>query len=140
MYPNDPVRPVEPVEPVEYERPVEPVRPVEYRRDVMTTQEVSPAYRLAQLIYVVFGIGITLIVIRIILKALAANPGAGFTSLIYNITDPLVAPFQGVFSTPRSHDSVLDLAAILAIIVYALLTWLVARLVDLIQRRSAPVA
>ena len=74
--------------------------------------------------------------IRLILKLLAANPGAGFTSLINTITDPLVAPFQGVFTAPRSNGSVLDLAAILAIIVYALLTWLVARLFELIQRRS----
>jgi hypothetical protein len=33
---------------------------------------------------------------------------------------------------------VLDLAAVLAVIVYALLTWAVARLFELIRRRSTP--
>lgn len=143
MYPRDPVRdPVQPVEPVEYERPVEPVqpvepvRPVEYRRDVTTTQEVSPAFRLAQLIYVVFGIGIALIIIRVILKALAANPGAGFTSFLYGVTNPLVAPFQGIFATPQAGTgSVFEFSSIIAIIVYALIAWALVRLIEIMGRR-----
>ena len=130
------VAPMQPVTPVEPEEPARPLR----RVDDAAYAPSWRGWRAAQIIYTIGGIVEALIVIRLILELLAANPGAGFTSLIYNITDPLVAPFQGVFSTPRSHDSVLDLAAILALIVYALLTWLVARLVDLIQRRSAPVA
>ncbi|MGH2504253.1 MAG: YggT family protein [Ktedonobacterales bacterium] len=136
MYPNDPVQPHEPVRPVEYERPVEPVRPVEYRRDVTTTQEVSPAFRLAQFVYVVFGIGITLIIIRVILKALAANPGAGFTSFLYGVTNPLVAPFQGIFATPQAGTgSVFELSSLIAIIVYALIAWALVRLIAIMGRR-----
>lgn len=136
MYPSDPVQPQEPVRPVEYERPVEPVRPVEYRRDVTTTQEVSPAFRLAQFVYVVFGIGISLIIIRVILKALAANPDAGFTSFLYSVTNPLVAPFQGIFATPQAGTgSVFELSSIIAIIVYALIAWALVRLIALMGRR-----
>lgn len=136
MYPSDPVQPQEPVRPVEYERPVEPVRPVEYRRDVTTTQEVSPAFRLAQFVYVVFGIGISLIIIRVILKALAANPDAGFTSFLYSVTNPLVAPFQGIFATPQAGTgSVFELSSIIAIIVYALIAWALVRLIVIMGRR-----
>lgn len=136
MYPNDPVQPPESMRPVEYERPVEPVRPVEYRRDMTTTQEVSPAFRLAQFVYVVFGIGITLIIIRVILKALAANPGAGFTSFLYGVTNPLVAPFQGIFATPQAGTgSVFELSSIIAIIVYALIAWALVRLIAIMGRR-----
>lgn len=136
MYPSDPVQPQEPVRPVEYERPVEPVRPVEYRRDVTTTQEVSPVFRLAQFVYVVFGIGISLIIIRVILKALAANPDAGFTSFLYSVTNPLVAPFQGIFATPQAGTgSVFELSSIIAIIVYALIAWALVRLIALMGRR-----
>ena len=121
-----------------YNGPVQPVTPV---RPVRRVDDAAYApswrgWRAAQIIYTLGGIVEALIVIRIILELLAANPGAWFTNLIYTITDPLVAPFQGVFTAPRSNGSVLDLAAILAIIVYALLTWLVARLFELIQRRS----
>ena len=136
MYPNDPVQSHEPVRPVEYEHPAEPARPVEYRRDVTTTQEVSPAFRFAQFVYVVFGIGITLIIIRVILKALAANPGAGFTSFLYGVTNPLVAPFQGIFATPQAGTgSVFELSSIIAIIVYALIAWALVRLIMIMGRR-----
>ena len=129
--------PVQPVEPV---GPVQPVTPARRRVDDATYAPSWRGWRAAQIIYTLGGIVEALIVIRLILKLLAANPGAGFTSLIYTITDPLVGPFQGVFVTPRSNGSVFDLAAVLAIIVYALLTWLVARLFELIQRRSGGIA
>jgi uncharacterized protein YggT (Ycf19 family) len=95
-------------------------------------------WRASQIVYTIGGIVEALILIRLVLELLAANPGAGFTNLIYSITDPLVAPFQGVFPSPQTHGNVLDLAAVLAIIVYALLTWAVARLFELIRRRSTP--
>lgn len=117
--------------------PAPEARPV---RRVRADESYAPSWRgwrVAQVVYTIGGIVEVLILIRAILELLAANPDAGFSSLIYNITDPLVAPFQGVFATPRHNGSVLDLAALLAIIVYALLTWAVARLLELAQRRSA---
>jgi uncharacterized protein YggT (Ycf19 family) len=95
-------------------------------------------WRAGQIVYTIGAIVAVLIVIRIIFELLAANPNAGFSNLIYTITAPLVAPFQGVFPTPQSHGSILDLAAVLAIIVYALLTWGIARVFELIRRRSTP--
>lgn len=120
--------------------PVQPMTPVRSARRVDDTAYAPSwrGWRAAQIIYTLGGIVEALIVIRVILKLLAANPAAGFTSLINTITDPLVAPFQGVFPSPQTHGSVLDLAAVLAIIVYALLTWAVARLFELIRRRSTP--
>jgi uncharacterized protein YggT (Ycf19 family) len=95
-------------------------------------------WRAGQIVYTIGAIVAVLIVIRIIFELLAANPNAGFSNLIYTITAPLVAPFQGVFPTPQSHGSILDLAAVLAIIVYALLTWGIARVFELMRRRSTP--
>ena len=115
-----------------------PMQPV---RRVRSDESYAPSWRgwrAAQIVYTIGGIIEALIVIRLILKLLAANPDAGFSSFIYGITNPLVAPFQGVFATPQSHGSILDMAAILAIIVYALLIWGIARLLDLAQRRSNP--
>ncbi len=129
-----PARPVESVEPVRPVEPVEPVRP-EYRRRVVETDEVSPAARVGQVIYVILGIVIALIIIRVILKALAANTGAAFTSFIYNVTDPLVAPFQGIFSTPATHGSVFEFSSLVAIVIYALIAWAIVRLIDIAGRR-----
>ena len=86
------------------------------------------AYRVTQLLYWVFGLIEGLIAIRFVLKALGANPAAGFAQFIYGITAPLVAPFYGLFGTPQAQGSVLELHSIVALIVYALVAWLLGRL------------
>lgn len=145
MDPNEPVRPVqddlppERVEPGERLYPVEYERPVRYRREYAPTEEVSPATRVGQVIYVILGIIIALIIIRVVLKALAANAGAAFTSFVYGITDPLVAPFQGIFATPTSsRGSVFEFSSIVAIVVYALVAWAIVRLIEIGGRRRTP--
>jgi hypothetical protein len=97
------------------------------------------AYRITQLVYWVFGLIEGLIAIRFVLRALGANPSAGFAQFIYGITGPLVAPFYGLFGNPATQGSVLELNSIVALIVYALLAWLLAKLVWILagETRSA---
>jgi uncharacterized protein YggT (Ycf19 family) len=114
----------------------EPPRPAEYRRDVVQKDAVSPAFGIAWVVYVVLGIGVGLIIIRVILKALAANTGADFTRFIYGITDPLVAPFHGIFATRQAGaGSVFEFSSVVAIVVYALVAWAIVRLAALASRR-----
>jgi uncharacterized membrane protein len=96
-------------------------------------------YRLTQLIYWVFGLIEGLILIRLILKVLGANQAAGFAEFIYGITAPLVAPFMGLFNNQAYGQSVLELSSIVALIVYALVAWLLAKLVWILvgETRSA---
>ncbi len=116
--------------------PHEPVRPTEYRRDVVQKDAVSPAFGIAWVVYVLLGIGVGLIIIRVLLKALAANTGADFTRFIYGITDPLVAPFQGIFATRQAGTgSVFEFSSVVAIVVYALVAWAIVRLAALASRR-----
>ncbi|HEX8997106.1 MAG TPA: YggT family protein [Ktedonobacterales bacterium] len=94
--------------------------------------------RARQIVYLILGILETLLVIRFVLKLLAANPDAAFTSFIYALTDPFVTPFAGVFPTPGTRGTILDLAAVLAMIVYALLVWgIVSVIYTLGNRRPA---
>ena len=114
----------------------EPPRPAEYRRDVVQKDAVSPAFGIAWVVYVVLGIGVGLLIIRVILKALAAKTGADFTRFIYGITDPLVAPFQGIFATRQAGTgSVFEFSSVVAIVVYALVAWAIVRLAALASRR-----
>lgn len=116
-----------------YERPVEravdppPVGPREPRSWTVG--------RVGQFIYILLGVLDALLIIRFALKLLAANPDAGFSSFIYGVTQSFVEPFQGVFPSPATHASVLEVATLLAIIVYALVAWLVVNLVELIVSR-----
>jgi hypothetical protein len=67
------------------------------------------------------------------LRAFGANPAAPFAAAIYAITGPLIAPFNGLFGTPQLNGSVFEPHSVVAIIVYALLGWLLAKLVWLIM-------
>lgn len=139
MEPEDripPLQPVEPVERVDQVDRVEYVRPGERVVSTARYETVPPWYRAERIIYFILGIVETFLVIRLILKLLAANPDAGFSRLIYGVTNPLVAPFQGVFPDAGARDGTLELAALLAIIVYALLAWFIVKLVELPRRRT----
>ena len=61
----------------------------------------NAAYKARQAIYFIFGIIEGLIAIRFILRALGANPNAGFADFIYTVTAPFLAPFVGLFSTSQ---------------------------------------
>lgn len=74
----------------------------------------------------IFGILIALIGLRILLLALGANEGNALVDGIYGISEPLVAPFRGVFSMDQVQPagrSVLDIAALVAIVGWSLI-WL----------------
>ena len=96
-------------------------------------------YRVTQLVYWVFGLIEGLIAIRFLLKALGANPSAGFAQFIYGITNGLVSPFVNLFANPTYQGTTFELSSLIAFIVYALLAWLIGRLVWLIigETRSA---
>jgi uncharacterized protein YggT (Ycf19 family) len=99
---------------------------------------ISPADRVARIVYLVFGVLEALLVIRFILKLLAANPDAGFSNLIYSITQPFLVLFQGVFPDAFTRGSVLEVSTLLAILVYALLAWAIASVVRILGRRQNP--
>jgi hypothetical protein len=88
----------------------------------------ATAYKVRQAIYLIFGIVQGLIAIRFILRALGANPEAGFASFINGVTAPLLVPFVGLFRPVALNGMVLELHSIVAIIVYALLAWVLAKL------------
>ena len=97
------------------------------------------AYKMRQGIYILFGFIEGLLAIRFVLRLFGANSEAGFAQLIYGITAPLVAPFYGLFGNPTAQGSVLEVHSIVALIVYALLAWLVVRLTWILvgESRSA---
>ena len=89
-------------------------------------------FRFNQIIWYVLGLIEVLLVFRLALKALGANPFIGFTSLIYSITAPLAAPFSGILGVTTTGNSVIEWATIIAAIVYLFVAWGIAYLLDLI--------
>lgn len=58
-------------------------------------------------------------------------------SVIYTVTAPFVALFEGIFPTPQGSGHVLELSSLVALVVYALLAYAIARLVEILGRRKA---
>jgi YggT family protein len=85
--------------------------------------------RVAQLIWLFFGILVAAIGLRVFLKVIAANPSNPFAELVYSSTDLFLWPFAGLTATPSVQGMVLDVPAIIAIFVYALVGWVIVRLV-----------
>ena len=84
-------------------------------------------------IYLLFGILEGLLGIRFVLGLLGANPAAGFAQFIYGITAPFMAPFMGLFGRPRFEGSVVEFNALAAIVVYALIAWVLVKIVGLVM-------
>src|SRR5512140_1591608 len=80
-----------------------------------------------QIIYMILGVMEGLIAIRFLLRLFAANPEAGFAQFIYGVTNPMLFPFYGLFPTPQFEGSVMEVISIVAMLVYALLAWLIIR-------------
>jgi YggT family protein len=73
--------------------------------------------------------------LRILLKLLAANPDNQVAAFIYSVTGVFLAPFAGLTGTPAAAGMVLELSSLLAVVVYALVAWVIERLVWLIFYR-----
>ncbi len=98
----------------------------------------GPLALVRRVVGLIFGVMIALIGIRILLLALGANEGNGLVDAIYAITEPLVAPFRGVFSMDQvqpSGQSVFDIAALVAIVGWSLIALLVMAILSLPERR-----
>jgi hypothetical protein len=108
-------------------QPVEPVQPV---------LVVTRSDRATMIIWLVLGILEALLIMRVILKLLGANPVAGFVQLVYGVTAPFVAPFQGIFPTPETSRSILEPSSLVAIAVYALLAWGIVRIIAILNTRQ----
>jgi YggT family protein len=132
--PSEPLQPTAPIQPV---APVQLVQPMQPMQPVQRSPGVSVAERAAMITYLILGVVETLIITRVILKLLAANPSSGIVRFVYNVSAPLVAPFQGIFPTPVTQNSVLELSSLVAIAAYALIAWVIVRLIAIVGQRQS---
>ena len=99
----------------------------------------SGATTAARIVTFAFGILQALLILRIILLLLVANPGNGIVDAIFSITQPFVEPFINMFSLDKvtSGASVLDVAAIVALIAWTLVEALILAGLRIFQPRRA---
>jgi len=88
--------------------------------------------RFNQVIWYILGLIEILLIFRIVLKALGANPFTGFTNLIFTLTAPLAVPFNGILGATVVGNSVIEWSTIVAGIVYLCVAWGLVYLINLI--------
>jgi uncharacterized protein YggT (Ycf19 family) len=82
----------------------------------------------SRVIALVFTVLEVLLLIRFSLKLLGANAEQALASAIYGVTEPLVAPFRGIFAQPAGTP-VVEIATILSVIFFVLLAALIVAVV-----------
>ena len=109
--------------------------------EVRTTQSESGreqrifTFKASQWIWLLFGILEALIVLRIGLKLIGANPDSPIVALIYGFTGLFLIPFVGVIGSPASGNMVLETSSLFALGIYALIAIVFERQVWLIFYR-----
>lgn len=103
---------------------------VETTGTVASSEPATHNYRAVQIIWLLTSLVTTLIAIRFVLKLFGASLQSGFVTFMYSLTDLLVGPFRGIFPN-TGQGSTVDIASLVAIVIYALIGWGVVSLVRL---------
>lgn len=95
--------------------------------------------RVSQFIWLIFGVIISLIAFRVVLLLLGANPASGFAKFIYDITGIFMAPFNGLLNnvTNAAGTLVFEPSALIAMLVYALIAFLLIQLIRVLFDKSS---
>ncbi|MFA6274089.1 MAG: YggT family protein [Candidatus Paceibacterota bacterium] len=108
--------------------------------DSFNSPTTKPLYRGIQIVSYAVGVLEILLVFRFFLKLLGANPNAGFSNFIYEITHPFVAPFVSVFHTYYTGSKILEWTTLLAMFVYWIIVAGIAKLFLMGKTVSIPEA
>ena len=92
---------------------------------------------IASLVYALFGFISLVVGLRFVLLFMGANAGSPLVSWIYSWSNPLVAPFAGIFGQSSSAgaqgiatQSIFDWTALIALAAYLALAAIVGRLLS----------
>ena len=86
----------------------------------------------------VFGIIELIIALRIVFELFNANPLTPFISWLYSTSASLIAPFSGIFPSPFIGNGFkLDLPALIALVIYAIIAYILSMLINFISYNSA---
>ncbi len=105
------------------------------------TRTPSGGETISRIVILLFGIVQVFIIVRIVLLLLDAREGNDLVSFILNTSQVFVAPFNGMLNVDnlKSGGSVLDLAAVLALVGWTVLEALILAAVGVFRREPSRV-
>jgi len=93
-----------------------------------------------RIVYYILGLLEVLLGFRLVFKLLGANPGSGFVSFIYSISEIFLVPFNAIFRSAATQgietEALLEPGTIIAMVVYALAAWGIVKLLTIMTGRS----
>jgi len=115
-------------------------RTVADREVVRDVVDDSPGVLAARVVWFVAGVLLTLLAFRFVFIMLGANPNNGFVNFIYTVSHPFAAPFFGIFGyTQTLGNARVEWTTLIAMAVYALVAWGIARLLTIRHPRTTEV-
>jgi YggT family protein len=108
----------------------------EKKRGVVAANQNSAIARIVNIVYFLFGALLLLLGIRVILQLIGVNAENAFAGFIYGLSAPFVALFASLMQNPSlGGASVLEVTTLIAMLVWAIVAWLVARFIWLVMSR-----
>ena len=105
-------------------------------RDVAAERRQT-LFLINRIMWSIAGLLEILLGLRFMLKLIAANPDSGFAAFIYGITRPFIAPFADLIGTPTSGGIILEVTTLIAMAIYALIFWGIARVIQIVADRPS---
>ncbi len=90
-------------------------------------------FRTYQMIWYVLGVVETLLVLRLLLQVLGANPNSGFAVFIYTISSLFSAPFVGLLGSSSNGQGVIEWGTFIEMLFYVLLAYGLVQLFQLMK-------
>lgn len=92
-------------------------------------------FKVTQVIWLLLGVLESVLALRFLFKLIGVNPANSFATLLYGVTDFFVAPFASLTRAPSAEGMVFEFSTLIAMIVYALVFYVLERLVYVIFYR-----
>ncbi|MEK7063467.1 MAG: YggT family protein [Patescibacteria group bacterium] len=108
--------------------------------DSYNSPTTKPLFKGTQIVWYLLSLIEALLAFRFVLKLMAANADAGFTSLVYSLTWPFTAPFLAVFPRTVVQGSIFEWTTLLAMFVYLLVAYAIVQLLLMSKTVSTPEA
>ena len=100
-----------------------------------TKTVVDPKVTISNIIWYIYGLIAIILAFRLVLKLTGANPGNSFVNFIYTVSKVFSAPFDTIFGVTSASSgnvsAVFEPSIVVAIAVYALIAWGIAKLFTL---------
>ena len=101
--------------------------------DTIIRNGYYPGVFVLQLVNVLVGIIEAAFAVRIILELIGASPSAPFIAWVYGVTGSMLGPFVGAFpNLSLGGGYVVDVVALLGMVVYAVVGWIIIQLLGFV--------